>query len=309
MNLLHLRYFVELAATQHYTRAAERLCITQPSLSHAIAQLEAELGVPLFEKNGRGTALSPFGKQFLLCAQQTLGTLDEGVEALRRVGRGEGLIRLGLLRPLGIHFVPDLAERFLKAHPGQNIRFSFHSGVSGELLKGLEERRYDMIFSSAPPEGLQLTSVAVAQQDLVLIVPQQHPLGRRHVVDLAEAAAYPQVCFSKGTGLRDVIDGLFEKIGCTPEIALETQEDQVVAGLVAHGFGVAVVPYMELLHQLDVRILQLASPAWERKFCLIHDARAYQTPAAASFRAFVLAQCAPKEGAETGNDAVYQSIS
>ena len=79
VNLLHLRYFVELAQTEHYTRAAERLCITQPSLSHAIAQLESELGVPLFEKSGRGTKLTHFGQQFLACARNTLATLDEGV--------------------------------------------------------------------------------------------------------------------------------------------------------------------------------------------------------------------------------------
>ena len=106
MNLLHLRYFVELAPTQHYTHAAEQLCITQPSLSHAIAQMEGELGVPLFEKRGRNVALTHFGEQFLTCAQQTLATLDEGVDALRRVGSGEGVIRLGLLRTLGVDFVP-----------------------------------------------------------------------------------------------------------------------------------------------------------------------------------------------------------
>lgn len=66
------------ALTQHYTRAAERLCITQPSLSHAIAQMEGELGVPLFEKRGRNVVLTHFGEQFLTCAQQTLATLDEG---------------------------------------------------------------------------------------------------------------------------------------------------------------------------------------------------------------------------------------
>ena len=82
MNLLQLRYFVELAHTRHFTRAAERLCITQPSLSHAITQLETELGVPLFERSGRSTALTRFGEQFLTCAQQTLSTLDEGVDAL-----------------------------------------------------------------------------------------------------------------------------------------------------------------------------------------------------------------------------------
>lgn len=123
MNLLHLRYFVELAGIQHYTRAAEKLCITQPSLSHAIGQLEAELGVPLFEKSGRGVVLTPYGRQFLSCVQQTLSTLDAGVEELRRVSRGEGLIRLGLLRPLGVEFVLQLAERFLKENPDKTSVF------------------------------------------------------------------------------------------------------------------------------------------------------------------------------------------
>ena len=117
MNLLHLRYFAELAQTLHYTRAAEHLCIAQPSLSHAISQMEAELGVPLFEKVGKSIVLTHYGEQFLACAQQTLMTLDNGVDALQRVGRGEGLIRLGLLRTLGEDFVPGLAERFLKQYP------------------------------------------------------------------------------------------------------------------------------------------------------------------------------------------------
>ena len=290
MNLLQLRYFSELAATQHYTRAAERLCITQPSLSHAMAQLEAELGVPLFEKSGRGTVLTHYGRQFLQCVRQTLDTLDTGVEELRRVSQGEGLIRLGLLRPLGVEFVPKLAEAFLKANPEKNIRFTFQTGVTGELLAGLRARKFDLIFSSRPAEDAKLVSVAVSQQDLVLIVPKGHPLAAQHVIDLADTLPYPQVCFSKGSGMRDIVDGLYQKLGAAPRIAYETQEDQVVAGLVAHGFGIAVVPYMDLLLKLEVKILQIARPAWERDFCLIYDSSAYLPPAAKNFREFVLRQ-------------------
>ena len=113
MNLSHLRYFVELAHTRHYTRAAEHLFTTQPSLSPAIGQLESELGVPLFERSGRNTTLTRLGEEFLVCAERTLSTLDSGVESLRRSAQGEGLIRLGLVRPLGVDFIPDLAARFL----------------------------------------------------------------------------------------------------------------------------------------------------------------------------------------------------
>ena len=72
MNLTHLRYFAELAHTHHYTRAAQNLCITQPSLSHAIFKMEEELGVPLFEKNGKNTVLTVFGEQFLRSVESSL---------------------------------------------------------------------------------------------------------------------------------------------------------------------------------------------------------------------------------------------
>ena len=119
----------------------ERLCITQPSLSHAISQLEGELGVPLFEKNGRSISLTQYGEQFLACAQETLSILDEGVESLQRVSRGEGLIRLGLLRTLGVDYVPKLAARFLAENPGKDIRFTFHTGVTSHLLDELAEKK------------------------------------------------------------------------------------------------------------------------------------------------------------------------
>ena len=288
MNLLQLRYFVELAHTRHFTRAAERLCITQPSLSHAITQLETELGVPLFERSGRSTALTRFGEQFLTCAQQTLSTLDEGVDALQRVARGEGLIRLGLLRTLGVDFVPGLAARYLRENPDRNLRFTFNTGVTQQLLEGLTARRFDLVFCSQPPARLQLTAVPVSRQDLVLIVPRAHPLAALHAVDLAETLPYPQVYFSPGSGMRDVVDGLFAQIGGSPQIAYETEEDQVIAGLVAQGFGIAVVPYMEMLLRLDVKILQISHPVWERNFYLVSDDSSYMPPAVRKFRQLVL---------------------
>lgn len=288
MNLSHLRYFVELAHVQHYTRTAERLCITQPSLSHAISQLEGELGVPLFEKNGRSISLTQYGEQFLACAQETLSILDEGVESLQRVSRGEGLIRLGLLRTLGVDYVPKLAARFLAENPGKDIRFTFHTGVTSHLLDELAEKKVDLVFSSKPPVEMGLTAIAVEQQDLVLIVPKNHPLAKNHSVDLTETLSYPQVYFSEGSGMRGVVEELFSKIDGKPVIAYETEEDQVVAGLVAAGFGIAVVPYMDMLLRLDVKIIQIAHPLWERSFYLVSDDRTYQPPAVQKFRQFVL---------------------
>ena len=287
MNLLHLRYFVELAQQEHFTKAAETLCITQPTLSHAMSQLELELGIPLFEKQGRNVRLTHYGEQFLGYTRQALSSLDQGVEILQRVGRGEGTIRLGFLRTLGVDFIPRLAADFLKENPGKSIHFAFHSGVTGQLLQGLSERKYDLVFASRPSDGLGFTSTPVNRQDLVLIVPKNHPLAARHSIDLAETLPYPQVCFSEGSGLRDVVTQLYAQIGAQPPVAYETEEDQVVAGLVAQGFGIAVVPYMEMLLRLDVKILQIANPSWERNFYMVSDDRNFHSPVVQAFRQFV----------------------
>ena len=126
------------------------------------------------------------------------------------------------------------------------------------------------------------------RQDLVLIVPRDHPLANRHSVDLGETLPYPQVYFSEGSGLRGVVDELFSRAGGQPKIAYEIDEDQVIAGFVARGFGIAVVPYMDMLLRLNVKIIQIASPVWERNFYMVTDDRTYMPPAVSSFRQFVL---------------------
>lgn len=209
MNLYYLRYFVKLAQVQHYTKAAQQLCITQPSLSHAIAQLEKELGVPLFEKSGRNTALTRFGQEFLICAQRTLSTLDAGVSSLQRSAKGEGLIRLGLLRTLGVEYIPKLAADFLKAYPHQELQFTFHTGVTGQLLEGLETGKFDLVFCSQPPEELALSAMAVHSQDMVAIVPKHHPLAAEHTVTPEQLLPYPMIYFSWDSGLRYVVDAMF----------------------------------------------------------------------------------------------------
>lgn len=288
MNLDYLRYFVKLAEIQHYTRAAEQLCISQPSLSHAIRQLETELGVPLFEKTGRNTTLTRFGADFLSCAQRTLSTLDDGVTALQKSARGEGFIRLGFLRVLGISYIPQLAAQFLAANPNRQIQFDFHSDRTQALLDGLSEQMYDLVFCSKPAPEMHMTAVPVTQQDLVLIVPPNHPLSHLHSIDLSEALPYPMIYFAKGSGLREVVDDLFASFGAAPHIALETEEDQVIAGLVAQGFGIAVVPYMDLLLKLDLCILKISAPPYKREFFMVHNTDVFLPPVVEDFRQFVL---------------------
>lgn len=130
MNLSQLQYFTVLARMQHFGKAAESLGITQPSLSYAIAQLEDELGVVLFDRMSRPPALTEEGR---------LDTLDRGVREMKKIAAGKGVIRLGFLRTLGLSLIPDLASSFLKICEPETVQFEFHSGLSQPLLKGLKE--------------------------------------------------------------------------------------------------------------------------------------------------------------------------
>lgn len=290
MNLSHLRYFVQLAHTKHYTKAAEQLYISQPSLSVAISKLEHELEVPLFEKVGNGLELTVFGEQFLQDVESALEILDNSVDLMKRSARGNGVVRLGLLRTLGVEYVPQLIRAFQKENPDKQVEFTLRTGITNELLDKLKQREFDIVLSSEAPESYKLMNEPVFHQDLVLIVPSDHPFASRHTIDLAETLEEPFVKFAPGSGLRRVIDKLYQQVGAQPPTAYEIQEDQVVAGMVAGGFGIAVVPYMTMLLQLDVKILQIAKPTPERKFYMVTDPELTLTPAAQAFHDFVLSR-------------------
>lgn len=294
MNLDHLRYFVKLAELRHYTRAAEQLCISQPSLSHAINQLETELGVPLFEKSGRNTSLTRFGEEFLECAQRSLSTLDTGIESLQRAAKGEGVVRLGFLRTLGVDYIPKLTSDFLAADPNSGVQFSFHSDLSSGLINGLLRHRFDLVFCSEPDPSLKLSATPVTTQRLVMIVPNGHPLAEIKSIDLADTLEYPAVWFAEGSGLRRVIDRMYEQIGGKPVSVIETEEDEVIAGLVAAGFGIAVVPEMDMLRKLDIAVLEITSPPYHRDFFMVQDESVFLSPAAQRFRSFVLGRASVK---------------
>ena len=261
MNLDHLRYFEVLARVQHYGRAAEQLHVSQPNLTYAVSQIEQELGVPLFEKAGRGIRLTRYGHEFLRTVHQSLDTLDSGVRTVQEAGQSGSLVLLGSIRTLGTTLVPGLMQDF-QAQTGANVRFQLHSenGFSASLLKAVEEKRLDLCFTSSPGDPTLFESFAFRRTPFVVIVPQGHPLSSRQNITLQDTLPYPQICFAPCAGLRKSVDALFCAIDAAPIVAMETEEDAVIAGLVAAGFGIAVLPDDPLLQSLPVAVLPLTSP-------------------------------------------------
>ena len=290
MKLYHLRYFVTLAHLEHYTKAAEQLAITQPSLSCAISSLEDELGVKLFEKSGRNITLTKYGRAFLKDVEISLAHLDSSTNNLKIIGHGDGVINFAFVRTLGTNFVPSILQDFTNENTDRDIHFNLccEAGMSTEIVRGLKEKTYDLALCSRIEKEPTIEFTPITHQELVVIVPYGHPLASRQQLHLSETLPYPQIVFSSKSGLRTIVDSLFEKIGEYPQIAYEVAEDQVIAGLVAHNFGIAVVPKMPFLDLVHVVTLPIISPSRDRLFYLATLKDSYQAPAITNFKKYLL---------------------
>lgn len=288
MNLNQLHYFSKLAEVEHYTRASEELNISQPSLSHSIRELERELGTKLFEKQGRGVVLTKYGKLFREYADESLKILDTGVRKVRSLtGQTEGVIELAYIYTLGSEFVPRLVSDFIRMHEELKVQFRFTVGNTSEIIQGIKEERFDIGFCSMTEKEQDISFTPVGTENLVVVVPKGHSLSGERAVDLEQAAAYPQIFYTRNSGLRPVVDRMFKQIGIHPRIAYEIEEDGSMAGLVAQNFGIAVMPEIPVLSQLPVDVLAIRNRRETRYVYMASATDKYQPPLVKKFAEYV----------------------
>ncbi|WP_366033494.1 LysR family transcriptional regulator [Clostridium sp.] len=140
MNLNHLNYFRVLAQLKHYTQAADKLSITQPSLSHAISALEKDLGTYLFEKQGRNIKLTKYGRLYFEYVDRALSELEKGEKKLRELTNiSTGTIELGYIYTFGPTFVPKLIKNFVEIEENKDIKFTFGQGTTKVLIDELKK--------------------------------------------------------------------------------------------------------------------------------------------------------------------------
>ena len=289
MNLNHLQYFRVLAQTEHYTQAANLLDITQPSLSHAIALLEKELGCYLFEKQGRNIKLTKYGRIFYEYIEKGLQEIDLGERRLRDLTSQEnGWIDLAFIYTLGSHYVPHLLQSFLAQSQNRNVKFSLKQGNTTEILQGLKEEKYDIAFCSYVEHQPDINFLPIAQEEVVAIVSHSHPLALHDSVDLAQLKEETFVYYDKQSGIRPLLDSLFEKVQIRPNIICEVEEDSAVIGLVAINYGIALVPDIAMLDQFPVKKLKITNPPHERYIYLATVKNRYLPPAVHTFCNFIV---------------------
>lgn len=289
MNLKQLQYFRVLAQTEHYTKAAEKLYITQPSLSYSISELEREFGTQLFEKEGRNVKLTKYGRFFLSYVEKALDELDLGKKLLlKMVSPTEGKVDLAFIYTLGSKFVPNIVQSFLNETSYKNVDFSFAQGNTQYLINNLKEGKFDLVFCSFVENEPNIDFIPIAQEELVIIVPKDHPLSNCKSISLNETSPYPFVFFSNESGLRPLINKMFKDSNIVPKIACEAEEDSAIAGFVAINYGIAIIPNIPSLKNFDVKILKIKQPNYKRFIYAATVKNRYNTLATDSFRSFAI---------------------
>ena len=267
MNIDHLRYFLVLSQEMHYSRAAQRLNISQSGLSHAIVTLEKELGVSLFQKSGRGIALGRFGEALLPQAQQIVALADSCLRNFQMLKDGVGTIRLQTIPLLVIPTVTRLCRQFMGENPGCD--FTFSTGMSRQVCQALTEGKVDIGFCSKIYSDPQLEYAPILRRSMVAAVPLDHPLAQQSSVTLEDTLPYPHVTYSWLSGQRDPVEALFAPVRDRWRIAYEVEDANFILELVAQGFGITVLLDTPPVHRPDVKVLPLTQPVQMGDFYIV----------------------------------------
>ncbi|WP_328581550.1 LysR family transcriptional regulator [Streptomyces sp. NBC_00370] len=241
MDLRQLEYFVAVAEERNFTRAAERVHISQSGVSAQIRQLERELGAELFDRSARTTVLTVAGKAALGPARAALaaaGAVGQAVGEVTDLIRG----RLTVGMVIGCTLTPlfEALAAFHRTHPG--VEISLLEDNSERLAEEVRAGSIELalVGTAAPaPEGLE--SLTIVSERLVVAVPAGHPLTEPKRITLRDVCAHPIVCMPPGTGLRTVFDRACAAQDLHPVITLQASASDAIAELAARGLGVAVL--------------------------------------------------------------------
>jgi DNA-binding transcriptional LysR family regulator len=241
MELRQLEYFVAVVEEANFTRAGERVRISQSGVSAQIRQLERELGARLLDRSGRTATLTTAGEAALdharavLTSVQALRLAVDGVTALVR-----GRLAIGMVTACTVTPLFDALARFHSAHPGVEIALT--EDTSDRLIERVRSGELDLALTGTaghPPTDLR--ALPIISEGLVAAVPPDHALAGQNRTTLADLVTHPLVCLPEGTGIRTVLDGACAAANLRPEIALQASAPDAVADLAVRGLGVAVL--------------------------------------------------------------------
>ena len=283
MELLHLKYFLTVAKTEHITKAAKELNIVQPALSKTISSLEKEISVSLFDRKGKYIELNENGRFFYERVNQSLSILENSVKELQEKNAVlENEIKLLVLSASPL--IPDILSKFKSLHP--QITFE----LSQDLESPSNCRNFDFYIYSAPTNSkLDKNSITLLTEELSVAVPTAHPLAKKSQVSLPDLYLENFITLGQGN-FKEVVYSVFKNAKFNPNIVFEGNNPFTLKNLISSGQGISIVPSISwnFKHDPYIKLLKFGDRTYKRNINLSWSETKYKSNHTLLFKDFVI---------------------
>lgn len=272
MDLGQLEAFLQVAGHRSFSRAAEALRLTQPSVTARIQALERDLGETLFERNGRGVSLTEVGAAFLPHAQRVLKALQDGRDAIQSLQELEsGTLRLGAAPTISTYVLPGLLKEFRSRYPGLDV--SVRTEYSDQIVQ--------MVLADEVQVGLErmithpdVVTVPLYEDEVALVTSPQHPFAKRDAATIEEVSGEALIMFNRGSGYYALVDSALREAGVLVSPTMELDNMEATKKMVEEGLGIAMLPMVAVEREVQrgelrqVRVRGMTMP--RRQIALIY---------------------------------------
>lgn len=265
VELAQLEAFLQVAQHRSFSRAAEALFLTQPSVTARIQSLEREIGERLFERTGRSVTLTDAGHAFMPHAQRALTAVQEGTDAIEAVRHGDiGSIRIGASDTIATYVLPGILKQFRETRPRVHVHLTTGQteGIVEKLLAGETHVAVSRLTQHPEIESLHLYN-----DDLALVCSPSHPFANRGRVTVAEAGKEPFLFFERSSSYHTLVYSMFLRVGVVPESVMELDSMETTKHMVEAGLGIAILPVVSVEREVKagqltrVEIRDMEQPA------------------------------------------------
>lgn len=287
INLNQLRAFYQVAKYQNVSLAARHLFVSQPAVTAQVKLFEDSCGLKLFKKKGRKLHLTDEGKTLFNHARKIFEyeqKIEDAVEQMKELKQGS--LRLGSARTYARYFMPFLLTGFRNAHP--HIKIHLDEGSSANMIQSLIDLKNEVVIIAKAEENSNIAFIPFSREELVLILSPHHHLASKDTIRFKELADEPIIMKDPGSGSRRLVDELFSKNDCRPNILMETGDAEIIKLLVQHGEGVSFLVKEAVAVELQDHKLATVSLKNETVFLDVNIAYLKNQPLSPPAQAFLV---------------------
>jgi DNA-binding transcriptional LysR family regulator len=249
MDVRQLDMFRAVAEEGGFTRAAQRLRVSQSAVSRQVKLLEDELGATLLHRTGKGVTVTGQGELLLKAANRIHRDLQDVAWEISETQKLQrGLLSLGGGMTVCMYVLPRLLKKFRTLH--QDVELRVTSGTSEAILRLVRNHQVDLGLLTLPIVASDLEVHPVLKEEMVVVTAPRHPLARERAVEPRSLGRYPFILFERGSNTRKMLDEFFLEQEIPADVAMETENVEIIKAMVASGLGISIIPYAAIARDL-----------------------------------------------------------